>query len=68
MTAIHDHVSWCVVGVHEGKESEERFALVENNGESSLTLTGTGTNSAGLVVWLSPPGRSEEHTSELQSH
>ena len=55
-TPIHDHVSWCVVGVHEGEEAEERFAVVENNGESHLTLVGTGTNPEGLVVWLSPPG------------
>ena len=55
-TAIHDHISWCVVGVHEGEESEERFAVVENNGESHLRLEGTGTNAEGLVVWLSPPG------------
>ena len=55
-TAIHDHVSWCVVGVHEGEESEERFTVVEDNGESYLTLEATGTNPEGLVVWLSPPG------------
>jgi len=55
-TAIHDHVSWCVVGVHEGEESEERFTAVEDNGESHLRLVGTGTNPEGLVVWLSPPG------------
>jgi predicted metal-dependent enzyme (double-stranded beta helix superfamily) len=55
-TAIHDHVSWCVVGVHEGEESEERFSVVEANGESHLRLEGTVTNPEGLVVWLSPPG------------
>ena len=55
-TPIHDHVSWCVVGVHEGEESEERFQIVEANGEPHLELEGTGINPQGLVVWLSPPG------------
>lgn len=55
-TPIHDHVSWCVVGVHEGEESEERFAVVESNGDKHLKLEGTGTNPEGQVVWLSPPG------------
>ena len=55
-TPIHDHVSWCVVGVHEGEESEERFDVVESKGESHLELEDTVTNPEGLVVWLSPPG------------
>ena len=56
MTAIHDHVSWCVVGVHEGQETEERFRLVENNGNSHLELVGTAVAPQGDTVWLSPPG------------
>ncbi|MGB7859786.1 MAG: cysteine dioxygenase family protein [Acidimicrobiia bacterium] len=56
ITPIHDHVSWCVVGVHQGEEAEERFRMVENNGASHLEVEGTGTNPEGLVVWLSPPG------------
>ena len=56
VTAIHDHVSWCVVGVHEGQETEERFKLIENNGESHLELVGTGIAPQGDTVWLSPPG------------
>ena len=55
-TAIHAHVSWCVVGVHQGEESEERFAVVESNGKSYLELEETVTNPEGMVVWLSPPG------------
>ena len=27
-TPIHDHVSWCVVGVYEGRERETRFRTV----------------------------------------
>ena len=56
MTAVHDHVSWCVVGVHQGEESEERFAVVASNGESHLEINGTGIATQGEVVWLSPPG------------
>ena len=56
VTPIHDHVSWCVVGVHEGEEAEERFRVGGDSGESHLELEGTGVNPEGLVVWLSPPG------------
>ncbi|MBB1245889.1 cysteine dioxygenase, partial [Streptomyces durbertensis] len=26
-TSVHDHVSWCVTGVHEGVEHETRYQL-----------------------------------------
>jgi len=55
-TAIHDHVSWCVVGVHQGIGTEERFNIVANNGDSQLALAGTGVAPRGDVMWLSPPG------------
>src|SRR5579862_2217941 len=35
-TAIHDHVTWCVVGVVQGLEHEERFELRERNGKRWL--------------------------------
>src|SRR5215831_1390329 len=28
-TPIHDHVSWCVVGVHQGQEQEVQYRLLE---------------------------------------
>jgi 3-mercaptopropionate dioxygenase len=31
-TPIHDHVSWCVVGVYEGRERETRYRAVEADG------------------------------------
>jgi predicted metal-dependent enzyme (double-stranded beta helix superfamily) len=31
-TPIHDHVSWCVVGVYEGRERETRYRVVEVDG------------------------------------
>ncbi len=30
VTAIHDHICWCVVGVLEGLEREQRFSLRED--------------------------------------
>src|SRR5690349_2220752 len=35
-TAIHDHVSWCVTGVHEGEEHERRYRLVPDGLGSRL--------------------------------
>jgi predicted metal-dependent enzyme (double-stranded beta helix superfamily) len=32
ITPIHDHISWCVVGVLEGLESEKRYALRQGPG------------------------------------
>jgi 3-mercaptopropionate dioxygenase len=49
-TAIHDHVSWCVVGVHRGVEREERYDVVE-------TATGPVLRPAGAV--LAPRGHVE---------
>jgi len=31
VTPIHDHICWCVVGVLEGLEREQRFSLRENS-------------------------------------
>jgi 3-mercaptopropionate dioxygenase len=31
-TPIHDHVSWCVVGVYEGRERETRYRAIEADG------------------------------------
>ena len=35
-TPIHDHVSWCVVGVYEGRERETRYRVVEVDGVRHL--------------------------------
>ena len=35
-TPIHDHVSWCIVGVYEGRERETRYRAVEVDGERCL--------------------------------
>ena len=39
-TPIHDHVSWCVVGVYEGRERETRYRAVEAGGERYLEAIG----------------------------
>ena len=54
-TPIHDHRCWCVVGVLEGEEDEERFHLVEQGGGKALVLTGNERQSAGSVCTLVPP-------------
>ena len=53
-TPIHDHVTWCVVGVLEGAESEELFAL--RDGDTALEQVGTRLNAAGDVSGFAPPG------------
>jgi 3-mercaptopropionate dioxygenase len=54
MTAIHDHVTWCVFGVIQGIEHEELFRLDEKIG--CLVEIGTSTNNAGDVNGFAPPG------------
>ena len=49
LTRIHDHVTWCVVGVIQGVEHEELF-------DANLTPIGTGDNRVGEVSGFAPPG------------
>ena len=51
-TPIHDHLSWCVVGVHTGEEHETRYRL---DGDR-LVVTGTDVAGPGTVTGLLPPG------------
>jgi predicted metal-dependent enzyme (double-stranded beta helix superfamily) len=55
-TSVHDHVSWCVVGVHQGLEQEVQFQLVERDSASYLLPVGTCANPVGSVSALNPPG------------
>ena len=56
-TPIHDHVSWCVVGVHEGLELETSYRLnVDNDGNEALSETGQLTCIPGMTEALTPPG------------
>jgi 3-mercaptopropionate dioxygenase len=54
VTAIHDHVTWCVFGVLQGIEHEELFWLDEER--SCLVEAGTTTNGTGDVSGFAPPG------------
>jgi 3-mercaptopropionate dioxygenase len=54
-TPIHDHVSWCVVGVYRGVESETHYRLVEHGDESCLVPVGSFEAPAGHVEALVPP-------------
>jgi len=51
-TEVHDHVTWCVTGVIQGREHEDRFELRED----WLALTGTAQNDTGHIAAMAPPG------------
>ncbi|WP_211190675.1 cysteine dioxygenase family protein [Actinomycetospora sp. TBRC 11914] len=51
-TAIHDHLSWCVVGVHTGEEHETRYRLEGGR----PVVDGTAVAGPGTVTGLLPPG------------
>lgn len=53
-TSIHDHTSWCVVGVVSGQEREESFRV--DGASGFLELTGTRIDDAGAVAGFAPPG------------
>jgi len=54
-TPIHDHVSWCVVGVYRGIEQEIRYRLVEAAGREYLEPAGSVLARRGHVEALVPP-------------
>jgi predicted metal-dependent enzyme (double-stranded beta helix superfamily) len=51
-TPVHDHVCWCVVGVHEGEEEEIRYAVEGDR----LVATERLVNARGEVSVALPPG------------
>ncbi|MFG2913635.1 cysteine dioxygenase [Kitasatospora sp. NPDC048298] len=55
-TPIHDHVSWCVAGVHQGQESETRYRLVSEGPTARLVETEHVAGPAGTVAAFAPPG------------
>jgi 3-mercaptopropionate dioxygenase len=54
-TAIHDHVSWCVVGVYRGVERETRYRLIETGEAAHLEPAGSVLAGRGHVEALVPP-------------
>ncbi|AEW98891.1 cysteine dioxygenase family protein [Streptantibioticus cattleyicolor] len=55
-TSVHDHVSWCVTGVHEGQEHERRYRLLTDGRTSWLARAGDVVNGVGEVAAFAPPG------------
>lgn len=56
-TPIHDHVSWCVVGVHQGLELETTYEVeADLGGAEWLVETGTARCTPGMTEALTPPG------------
>ena len=55
-TPIHDHVCWCVIGIHRGAEEEIRYQLVDEDGSPHLVPVDVTANHTGTVTHLSPPG------------
>lgn len=51
-TPVHDHVSWCVTGVYQGMEHEQRY---EQRADELVPTTAT-TNHPGDVCGFAPPG------------
>jgi 3-mercaptopropionate dioxygenase len=49
ITRIHDHVTWCVLGVIQGIEHEELF-------DADLNVIGESDNHVGHVSGFAPPG------------
>ncbi len=56
ITAIHDHICWCVVGVLEGFECEQRFHLLRDDaGDAWLAPDGEDPMTPGMTCALVPP-------------
>lgn len=55
-TAVHDHISWCVVGIHEGQECEVQYQVVSEGADQYLLAIGESTHKEGSVAVLQPPG------------
>src|SRR3954471_23478200 len=55
-TSVHDHVSWGVVGIHEGEEREVSYQVAGAGADRYLTPVGECAHRAGSVTVLQPPG------------
>jgi len=66
ITRIHDHVTWCVIGVVQGTEHEELY-------DADLNLIGQSDNPVGSVSGFAPPGdihrvRNNTETTAISIH
>jgi len=55
-TPVHDHVSWCAVGVYEGQETETLYRLAGRKGRRQLVVSGHAVNRRGEATGIAPPG------------
>ena len=55
-TSVHDHVSWCAIGVHHGRELEIHYTVAEHQGAACLVPTGSELFTVGATAALVPPG------------
>lgn len=55
-TPIHDHVAWCVAGVYEGAETEQRYELRGEGATARLVVAADAINHAGTACGFAPPG------------
>ncbi len=60
-TPIHDHVSWCIVGVYEGRERETRYRAVESAGSRHLEAVGEIDALPGHVEVIVPSSEEDIH-------
>jgi 3-mercaptopropionate dioxygenase len=60
-TPIHDHVSWCVVGVYEGRERETRYRAVEAGASRWLEEAGSVDAHPGHVEVIVPSDQEDIH-------
>lgn len=54
-TPVHDHRCWCVVGVLEGQEREERYRLHADGGDEWLSHRSVTRHGPGSTSALVPP-------------
>ena len=55
-TPVHDHVSWCAVGVYRGEETEIRYRLSGHGSRRCLQIADRLVNAVGSVSGVAPPG------------
>ncbi|MDT9685025.1 cysteine dioxygenase family protein [Streptomyces sp. TRM76323] len=55
-TAVHDHLAWCVTGVHLGAEEEIHYRLAADGDQAHLVPIEATVHEAGAVDFLVPPG------------
>lgn len=56
VTPVHDHVSWCVVGVYRGAEEETCFEKASTDGKLFLRPAEISRSERGTATFLTPPG------------